>query len=731
MNSLISNNNNKSNYLLSLDEEEGPKDNFKYLNNHKIFYKYPKNDQNQLDNINRLKSNNIPKTVNGQSSSEKINYNFNENSSINDMNNNSSKESNINSPIVYNKKIIMNSTSSDSSMKGFNPILYNYAANSSDNNNGNITNSLELNNYNDNIDINNNNTNVKKIINENEINKNDSDIEDNNNDISSSDDNINKKDIIKNKAPISDEFINNNENKENIDISNNNPNKKNYFNNNKIINNNAFMIDSRLFISEKNRFINNDEFAIDNDILNNKKNEINNFKFENNSKVDEMEIEILLSDNKKEILKFNIFEDVISIIKDFCEKNNFGKEERNIITEEIIQALGEKIDSIEKANNSKRNSRLIKINPNESISTNKSFYDLNSLKNNNNSNYDICHKSFEHNIRLRKNKNKEKENVLDILNSENSPELTFHPTINKKSKEITKNINKNIKVEDRLIALGKDREKRLLKKMVENSFIEDKKHSRNKREKKLTRNKSEELFNKLYKAGNKKFDKRYKIREDAYFKELCPFKPTISKMAQNMDSSKYDKVIKRNYEKNQLKRNDILKEHSVREKFKNNSYKNNKKKNKKIKIEVKKSNKNDDTLIDNKKHDIEIKKEYNKKVKNDWEKHSIDIINQLKLEKYREIFDLLDKDKKNFISYTNISFQEIPVNVMKALGPVIEVINQQKNKRIYFHEFKQLTEKSLASCIMEDDELQNSNIQIGSIKPSDYEEMKEKKEIYS
>ena len=77
-------------------------------------------------------------------------------------------------------------------------------------------------------------------------------------------------------------------------------------------------------------------------------------------------------------------------------------------------------------------------------------------------------------------------------------------------------------------------------------------------------------------------------------------------------------------------------------------------------------------------------------------------MNNLKENKLREIFELLDKNKEGFLSYSNISSADVDPNVMDALKPLFEEINKNRDKKIYFNEFKNLTNDSLIKCMMED-----------------------------
>ena len=179
-----------------------------------------------------------------------------------------------------------------------------------------------------------------------------------------------------------------------------------------------------------------------------------------------------------------------------------------------------------------------------------------------------------------------------------------------------------------------------------------------------------------------------------------------------MNSSKYDKVIKRFYEKTEKKRNEILQEHTFKktndkkskknfETRRNKNYENNKL------MLNRKSVDNLNIKKNVKKNNIKKKKDYNQRDqsgKKEWEKHSNDIINHMKDVKFKKIFGLLDKDKKNYISYSNINFSGIPDNMLKALTPVTEEINRNKYKKISFQEFKKLTDETLSSCMMKTDE---------------------------
>ena len=87
-------------------------------------------------------------------------------------------------------------------------------------------------------------------------------------------------------------------------------------------------------------------------------------------------------------------------------------------------------------------------------------------------------------------------------------------------------------------------------------------------------------------------------------------------------------------------------------------------------------------------------------IKKNYTNYSNGIINHFKEVKFKEIFDLLDKDKKGYISYTNISFSDVPEKILLAISAIIEEINRDKNKKFDFQDFKELTDDSLSKCMM-------------------------------
>ena len=92
-----------------------------------------------------------------------------------------------------------------------------------------------------------------------------------------------------------------------------------------------------------------------------------------------------------------------------------------------------------------------------------------------------------------------------------------------------------------------------------------------------------------------------------------------------------------------------------------------------------------------------MKKEEENEKKNIYNKKSKNIIMQMKIKKYRELFNQLDSDQDGFISSSNIHLTKIDQNILKNISPILENLNQTK-KKMDFKEFclkidKIMTEK--------------------------------------
>ena len=444
----------------------------------------------------------------------------------------------------------------------------------------------------------------------------------------------------------------------------------------------------------------------------------------------DMEFEIIRINGQKEKLRMNLNDDFHSKINAYCKQKNYKKKEKNLLLKEISQKLGNLKKEIKNGgdkiiyNNKDKKEKQLERNKSYDFPIKKSKF----CKTYGDA---LGHKLYKKEIEHQKNKQKKLDEIR-IENSKLSNDITFHPQISKRSRAITKYFNNKIKVEDRLIALGKASEIKKLEKIAEKRFKErndiydkDDNHditydgidNNSKRylfcpkinEYNLTRNKSENIFNRLYKSADVKKKKIEQLNK-LYYKRICPFKPKILKKSENMKDDEYNEIMKRFYNKIEKKEYEILKEQNVKKlKSKNGVNKNKKiynndisiinksadfyeKRNlKRIKIENKG---NRIKKIENQKYDEEIKK--------DWSNYSSNIINQIKEEKMKEIFHLLDKNNLNYISFSNVTYYNIPPDIMINLTPLIDLINKNKNIRINFQDYKSIIGDSLFSSWSEE-----------------------------
>ena len=504
----------------------------------------------------------------------------------------------------------------------------------------------------------------------------------------------------------------------------------------------------------------NNEYILEDssDAQSNKNSKFQNQNDQINKEDEQEEIEVNLTLENGEIvnLKLNMDENIDSNIDNFCKENKISDKGKHLILEivksKIAELKGEKFENFDDNNNNDNKN----INSNKKINhNNKDFNNINSHNNdlNNNSNKidnnnnklknkkkiivhkrklnekDIGQKLFEKGMKF----NARKKNKIERIKTEilkQKPKYDFKPKLSKKSLELTKNNRKKMKIEDRLISLGNEQEKKKLNKIAEKKFSEDKdnkfilKSKKKSRNKKLKRNKSADIFNRLYNEKNILREKA-EMNQKNYFKKVYPFKPKISEMAKNMKTDKYNEIIKKykcrlkqrweKIEQNEEEKNNTINK-TVRIKSNNNINSERPKnyfikkninniKNVKLKSRTPiKYDLNDSYPKDNLKYifDEKSNKEIEEEREKLFDKKANNIMNNLKENKLREIFELLDKNKEGFLSYSNISSADVDPNVMEALKPLFEEINKNRNKKIFFNEFKNLTNDSLIKCMVED-----------------------------
>ena len=94
-----------------------------------------------------------------------------------------------------------------------------------------------------------------------------------------------------------------------------------------------------------------------------------------------------------------------------------------------------------------------------------------------------------------------------------------------------------------------------------------------------------------------------------------------------------------------------------------------------------------DKRITKEKNELQKKKnEEDKEKKNLYNQKSKDIIIKMKIQKYKEIFNLLDSNKDGFISNSEIQLTKIDERILNNISPLLEELNKTK-KRMNFKEF--------------------------------------------
>ena len=479
---------------------------------------------------------------------------------------------------------------------------------------------------------------------------------------------------------------------------------------------------SKIAELSKQKKENNDPNQEDNNDYNNKNN------IENNSEIN--------SDNNNENKNENNNDNNINNYINNNINNSENINENNIDINKVndnINNINNNINNTDNKNAYKYNKEENKMENNNNSEENKDI----KLKNKNKKkiivrkrklkDYEIGQRLYERGkiFKVRKQRNLEK---LKTEISMNSPRYDFKPKLYNRNIKSTKNNNRNIKIEDRLINLGKLRDQKILRKITEQKLCEEKKSNdlsltKGKNKKKhLTRNKSADIFNKLYNDKDilkKKAEKNEKI----YFKKVFPFKPKITGMAKNMKKDKYREIINKFNEKQQKKKEKILEKEEEeksnnqksKEKFKTINIINTKRpknyflskniKNAKLRSKKPIKNKLYNTYKEeNSENDFDekYKKEIEEVRKKNLDMNANDIIKKTKELKFKEIFNLLDIKKEGFLSYGNISFINIEPKILEALSPLFREIDRNKNKKIFFNEFKNITNESLSKCMLED-----------------------------
>ena len=81
--------------------------------------------------------------------------------------------------------------------------------------------------------------------------------------------------------------------------------------------------------------------------------------------------------------------------------------------------------------------------------------------------------------------------------------------------------------------------------------------------------------------------------------------------------------------------------------------------------------------------------------KKNWMNKAQEMIEKEQINKYKEIFNLLDHDKDNFISYDTLNTSNFSQKVLNAIGPILNEIIENKEEMVTFNEFYERAQKIL------------------------------------
>ena len=282
---------------------------------------------------------------------------------------------------------------------------------------------------------------------------------------------------------------------------------------------------------------------------------------------------------------------------------------------------------------------------------------------------------YERNMKFNENKNRKIQNLKNELNKQESffPSLNNYNKILNKSSDNILNGKLKLSVEDRLLMLGKKSKKKLSKiiqlyynnDFEENTFTFTPKINKYKR-----KNENKNRYFLLYENAE---ETRMKIEEkkEKLFKKFT-FKPEINQNSKNMEISSFKKNLSEN--KKLISKEIIIK---PTKKIKKNYLNLNEKK-------------------EEKKNEIPAKTIVSKEVnyyKKNWIKHINEKIEKQKMENYKNIFDILDSNKNNFISYKTIDTSKFNKKILSIISPIINEIIENKEEMVTFKEFTEKAEK--------------------------------------
>ena len=457
--------------------------------------------------------------------------------------------------------------------------------------------------------------------------------------------------------------------------------------------------------------------------------DLENFRFSNLSdddkekkKNNEIKLSFITSKNKKINIKLDIDNDDFNEeINKYCQMYHYSEETKNEILSKIQEEIQKNIDDLndendENINNEqksftnsnesneegnlerRRTSSILQKENNDEKSQNENLT-FNNIKNKEETNSHNIQKNNKEK-KFVDNKNNKKKKIrkvelewyykeINIINErkkkrekEENEKIQkeikeyFKPKINNYSKILNKSSDigkkyKNMKIEDRLILQGKENKKKIWNKNIH--FLKDLYTNEENEKRSFTPNVTHYPFKKkreknVYKYlynYNKEYIKKKEDLKKKYFQDNYPFKPNIVNNNFEKKNIVYPKEQQEIFTEIIINITKPKKTKEKREKIKN--------------IDI------DENILEKTKSFVSNRQlSFAKK---NWKETANRIIENEREKKYKEIFDLLDEDKDNMISYNTINTANLNFKTLKIINPIINQIIEQKAQMITFREF--------------------------------------------
>ena len=402
---------------------------------------------------------------------------------------------------------------------------------------------------------------------------------------------------------------------------------------------------------------------------------------------------------------FKIGNDVPIQIDEFCKKNNYSKNIKEIIENKIQKKIQDKMKFLEE-DNSEEEWELLKNENNESskkYDTVKSESKNSLIESNESltSQYKIYSIANYKEFKNKKEKIKKKKNVsvdtiyergmafyeqkkkkVEEYNEKKSkirypfkPKVNNYKKILNKSSDNIRNGHLQLSVEDRLIMLGnmsKLKKSKIIqlyyqKDFDDNNYTFTPKINKYKRKNK---NNNKNIFISLYENAEE-IKQKVNNKREQLFKKFT-FQPKINQNSKNMEITTFNTILSDN--KKCLNDEIIIKPPKEITKKKSN-----------FKFENEKI-----------KNDILIKPKESKEVnikKKKWMKYINQKIEDQKIKTYKNIFDILDLNKNNFISYQTIDTSKLNKKLFSIISPILNQIIENKEEMVTFKEFTERADK--------------------------------------